>query len=77
MIDSVLITHVLMLLCSCDQDEHLTLLEACYRFPTPDEAGLSASITKEVNQSAERAIADNRRAVDKGAKGKYNRQICS
>ena len=30
--------------------------------PTPDEARPSASITKEVNQSVERAIADNRHA---------------
>ena len=45
--------------------------------PTPDEAGLSVSITKEVNQSVERAIASNRRAPDNGAKGKYDRQICS
>ena len=45
--------------------------------PTPDEAGLSTSITKEINQSVERGIAGNRRAPDNGAKGKYDRQICS
>ena len=44
---------------------------------TPDEAELSASITKEVNQLVERAIASNRHAPDNGAKGKYDRQICS
>ena len=41
----------------------------------PDEAGLWASITKEVNPSMERAIAGNRRVPDNGAKantiGKY------
>ena len=45
--------------------------------PPPDEAGLSASITKEINQSVERAIAGNHRAPDNGVKGKYDRQICS
>ena len=44
---------------------------------TPDEPGLSASITKEVNQSVERAIAGNRRAPNNGAKGKYDRQTSS
>ena len=38
--------------------------------PTPDEAGLSASIIKEVNQAVERAIAGNRRAPDDGAKAR-------
>ena len=39
--------------------------------PTPDEAGLSATITKEVNQSVETAIAGNRRTPDNRAIGKY------
>ena len=43
--------------------------------PTPDEAGLSAGITKEVNQLVERAIAGNLCAPENGAKantiGKY------
>ena len=45
--------------------------------PTPDEAGLSANITKEVNQWVEKAIASNRHAADNGVKGKYDRQVCS
>ena len=43
--------------------------------PTPDKAGLLASITKEMNQSMERAIAGNSRVPDNGVKantiGKY------
>ena len=45
--------------------------------PTPDEAGLLANITKEVNQWVEKAIAGNRRAPDNGTKVKYDRQLCS
>ena len=45
--------------------------------PTPDKAGLSANITKEVNQWVEKAIGINRRAADNVVKGKYNRQVCS
>ena len=45
------------------------------RLPTPDEAGLSASTTKEVNQWVDKGIAGNRRAVDNGAKGKYDMQV--
>ena len=45
--------------------------------PTPDKAGLLANITKEVNELVERAIAGNRLVPDNGAKGKYDRQICS
>ena len=45
--------------------------------PTPDEAGLSASITKEVNQSVERAIAGNRRAPDNPTKTKKRKYTVS
>ena len=45
--------------------------------PTPDEAGLQAGITKEVNQWVERAIASNCCELDNDPKGKYDRQICS
>ena len=40
--------------------------------PCPDEAGLSANITKEVNQWVKKAIASNRCAPDNGTKGKYD-----
>ena len=36
-----------------------------------------ASITKEVNQSIERAISGNHHAPDNGAKGKYDRQYAA
>ena len=45
--------------------------------PTPDEAGLSASIIKEINQSGERAVVSNRRAPDNGAKGKCDRKYAA
>ena len=45
--------------------------------PTPDEAGLSANITKEVNHWVEKAIDGNCCAANNGAKGKYDRQVCS
>ena len=46
---------------------------------TPDKAGLSTRIIEKMDQSidGERAIANNRRALDKGTIGKYNRPYCS
>ena len=44
-------------------------------FPTPDEAGLSASIAKEVNNSLERAITCNRRAPNNSVINKCDRPI--
>ena len=42
--------------------------------PTPDKAGLSASITKGGEPvNGERAIAGNRGALDDGAKDKYDK----
>ena len=82
MIDSVHVTHVLTLLCSWDQKMSILrylkpVTGTCNNLPTPDDAGLSASISKEINQSVESAIAGNRRASDNDAKDKYDRQICS
>ena len=70
----------------CVFNATLQLRSLCYSYlkpvngnnlPTPDEAELSASVTKEINQSVERVIASNRRVPNNGAIGKYDRQICS
>ena len=45
--------------------------------PTPDEVGLSPSITKEVNQLVERATAGNRRVPDDGTKMKKRKYTVS
>ena len=80
MINSVHVTHVFN--ATLQQQSKMSILHYLKpvtgnNLPTPDEAGLSASITKEINQLVERGIAGNRHAPDNGAKGKYDRQICS
>ena len=79
MIDSVRVTHVLMLLRSCDQrwTSYATWSLLQVQPSNSWRTRTVASITKEANQSVERAIAGNHCASDNGAKGKYDRQRCS
>ena len=78
MIDSMHVT-VLTPLCNCERGASYVTrsLLTGNNLPNPDEAGLLANITNEVNQWVEKAIAGNSRVADNGAKGKYDRQVCS